>query len=80
MRLIEPAELAGPRETVNCPWTPGPTGVIQGKVIYADGAGGNLDGCAPFSTDQTGQIVAVDRGGCFFSDKIQNIEAAGGIL
>ncbi|MEO1335520.1 MAG: S8 family serine peptidase, partial [Myxococcota bacterium] len=62
-------------------WSGALTEVISGPVQYADGAGGNLDGCAAFTAGSlTGQIVMVDRGGCFFSDKIRNIEDAGGIL
>ncbi len=81
MNVIEPEESAGLKNAVKYPWTPDPAGLIQGPVQYADGAGGNLDGCAPFAAGSlAGQIVAVDRGGCFFSDKIRNIENAGGVL
>lgn len=81
MNVIEPEEDAGLYNAVKYPWTPDPAGTISGPVQYADGAGGNLNGCAPFDPDSlTGQIVAVDRGGCFFSDKIRNIEDAGGVL
>ena len=41
---------------------------------YADGAGGNLNGCAPFAAGSlTGLIVLVDRGACNFTTKIFNI-------
>jgi hypothetical protein len=75
------------------PWSTAPAGVISGPVQYGDGAGGALDGCStggdpnapsgaspfpPGSLD--GKIVIVDRGGCFFSTKIQNIEAGGGLV
>jgi subtilisin family serine protease len=80
MQVIEPAAEAGIKDAVKYDWTPDPTERIEGPVNYAVDSAGNLDGCAPFDTDLTGQIVAVDRGGCFFSTKIQNIEAAGGAL
>jgi hypothetical protein len=81
MNVIEPEAAAGLYDAVKYPWTPDPAGLIQGPVQYGDGAGGNLNGCAPFAPGSLGgKIVAVDRGACFFSDKIRNIENAGGVL
>ncbi len=81
MEIIQPAESAGLYEAVFQPWAKPQTDKISGIVTYGDGSGGNLNGCAAFAPGSlTGQIVAVDRGACNFSLKIQNIEAAGGIL
>ena len=80
MEVLEPAEDAGLYGAVKYSWTPDITETISGPVQYGDEGGINLDGCAPFVGDFTDQIVAVDRGGCFFSDKIRNIENAGGKL
>ena len=45
------------------PWSVPLTSVITGPVQYGDGAGGNLNGCAPFAPGSlTGLIVLVDRG------------------
>jgi subtilisin family serine protease len=55
--------------------------VIEGPVQYGDGAGGNLNGCARFPAESlAGKLVIVDRGDCFFSDKVRNIQDAGGVL
>lgn len=63
------------------PWSVAPAGVISGPVQYADGAGGNLDGCAPFAAGSlTGLVVLVDRGACNFTLKIKNIGDAGGAV
>ncbi len=63
------------------PWSVAPAGVISGPVQYADGAGGNLDGCAPFAAGSlTGLVVLVDRGACNFTLKIKNIGDAGGVV
>lgn len=62
------------------PWSVAPTGVISGPLQYGDGAGGNLDGCAPFTTDLSGLVVLVDRGGCNFTLKIKNVGDAGGVI
>ncbi|HEX6947480.1 MAG TPA: S8 family serine peptidase [Acidimicrobiia bacterium] len=81
MEVIEPAESAGFYEAVHQGWSAPLTAQIAGPVLYGDGAGGNLDGCEEFAPGSVeGQIVAVDRGTCNFSLKIQNIEAGGGIL
>lgn len=81
MQVTAPAESAGFYEAVHQGWSAPLTAPIAGPVQYGDGVGGNLDGCLPFEPGSVaGQIVAVDRGACNFSAKIQNIEAGGGIL
>ena len=63
------------------PWSVPPAGVISGSVQYGDGAGGNLNGCAPFAPGSlAGLVVLVDRGACNFSLKISNISQAGGAV
>ncbi len=62
------------------PWSMFPTEVIAAEVIYGDGAGNNLDGCAAFDADLTGYIVLVDRGSCNFTLKALNVQNAGGLV
>lgn len=62
------------------PWSVAPTSVVSGALQYGDGAGGNLDGCAPFTGDLSGLTVLVDRGACNFSLKISNVSQAGGAI
>jgi subtilisin family serine protease len=63
------------------PWSVPPAGLLAGPVQYADGGGGNLNGCAAFAPGSlTGMIVLVDRGGCNFTLKIKNVGDAGGIV
>lgn len=60
------------------PWSVDPAGVVGGELQYADGAGGNLDGCLPFAAGSlSGKTVLVDRGGCEFGTKIFNVGNAG---
>jgi hypothetical protein len=55
------------------------SGTIADPLQYGDGAGGNLNGCAPFAPGSlTGLVVLVDRGACNFTLKISNISQAGG--
>ncbi|MFZ2488871.1 MAG: S8 family serine peptidase [Anaerolineae bacterium] len=62
------------------PWSAFPTAAITGDVVYGNGDGTNLDGCAAFTADLTGKISIVNRGSCNFSLKTQNAEAAGAVM
>ena len=63
------------------PWSVAPAGTISGPAQYGDGAGGNLNGCAPFAPGSlTGLVVLVDRGACNFTLKISNVGNAGGVV
>ncbi|MEM7077232.1 MAG: S8 family serine peptidase [Pseudomonadota bacterium] len=79
MEVVEPAVAAGEYPGVRYSWSAEPASRIEALVQYGDLDNTNLDGCAPFANDLSGLIVAVDRGGCFFSDKVRNIQDAGGI-
>ena len=79
MEVLQPASIAGRYFAVFQPWSAPLTGVIQAPVQY--GAGGNLNGCAPFPAGSlAGKIVLVDRGFCTFTMKIFNIGNAGGLV
>jgi minor extracellular serine protease Vpr len=81
MDVLEPVPDAGSYGAVFQPWAAPLSGVIEGPVQYGDGAGGNLDGCVQFPAESlAGKLVLVDRGGCAFSDKVHNIQDAGGVL
>jgi subtilisin family serine protease len=81
LEVLAPAEIADIIQAVFQPWAAPLTATIEGPLQYADGAGGNLNGCAPFAEGSlTGKIVMVDRGGCFFSDKVRNVALGGGSI
>ena len=81
MTVLEPSPVKGDYPVIFQPWSAPLTKVIQGPAQYGDGAGGNLDGCVPFAAESLeGKIVVVDRGRCFFSAKIRNIQDSGGVL
>ncbi len=80
MNVVQPAADAGLYDAVKYPWTPDPAALLQAEVVYGDVDGDNQNGCAPYDGDFTGRIILADRGGCFFSDKVQNAEAAGAIV
>ena len=61
-------------------WSAELDGAVTAPAQYGDLDGTNLNGCAPFTGDLSGHIVLVDRGACTFSAKIQNIEAANGVV
>jgi minor extracellular serine protease Vpr len=81
MEITEPASIAGLYPAVFQPWSAPLTTVIEGPVIYGDGAGGNLLGCDPFAPGSLdGYIVLVNRGACNFTLKIKNVSEAGGLV
>ncbi|MFQ6030685.1 MAG: S8 family serine peptidase, partial [Dehalococcoidia bacterium] len=65
--VLEPRAAAGDYRAAFQRWSAPLTGPIEGPVQYADGSGGNRNGCAPFAPgSMEGKIVVVDRGACFF--------------
>ena len=53
---------------------------FTGSIQYGDGALQNTNGCEPFEEGSLeGKVVLVDRGSCFFSDKVLNAENAGAV-
>ena len=63
------------------PWSVLPTAPVEGPLQYANGAGGNLDGCAAFAPGSlAGKAVIVNRGGCNFTLKAKNVGDAGGVM
>ena len=46
--VLDPASVKGDYQAIFQPWSAPLSGVIQGPAQYGDGAGGNLNGCAPF--------------------------------
>lgn len=81
MQVLAPAAIAGDYPAVFQPWAAPLTAPIEAPVIYGDGAGGNLNGCAPFAPGSVaGYIVLIDRGACGFSVKIDNVGQGGGLV
>jgi minor extracellular serine protease Vpr len=81
MQIIAPANIAGSFPAVFQPWSAPLTTVIEAPVQYGDGAGGNLNGCAPFVPGSlTGKIGLVNRGACNFTLKVKNVGEAGGLV
>lgn len=81
MRVNSPASIAGDYLATFQPWSAPLTTAITAPLQYANGAGGNLNGCAAFPAGSlAGKIVLVDRGGCNFTLKIKNVGDAGGLV
>ncbi len=79
MELLSAGDTVAP--AVFQSWSVPLTEPISAPLQYADGAGGNLNGCLPFEPGSlTGRAVIVDRGACNFTLKISNISQAGGVL
>jgi len=81
MDVTAPDGIAGLYDAVYQPWSAPLLAPTYAPLQYADGAGGNLNGCAAFAPGSlTGLIVLVDRGACNFTLKIKNIGDAGGLI
>ena len=80
MEIKAPANIAGIYEAAFQSWSVAPSAPIEGPVQYADGAGGNLNGCAAFAPGSlAGKIVLVNRGACNFTLKLANISQGGAL-
>ncbi len=78
LQLINVGNLSGIPAVFQA-WSTPLGSAATGSVQHGDGAGGNLNGCAPFTPGSlSGLVVLVDRGTCFFTTKIFNIGNAGG--
>ncbi len=79
MTIVSPPVTPANRGAVFQTWSGALAATIEGAVLYP--AGANALGCNPFAAGSlAGRVVMVDRGVCNASVKIQNIQAAGGIL
>ncbi len=77
--VTAPASIVGLYDAVFQAWSVPLVSVVESPLQYGNGAGGNLNGCAPFAPGSlVGFIVLVDRGACNFTLKISNISQAGG--
>jgi subtilisin family serine protease len=78
---LAPASIAGTYDATFQLWSTPLAGVIEAPLQYGNGAGGNLNGCAPFAAGSlAGKIVLVDRGACNFTLKIKNVGVGGGLI
>ncbi|MEM1327899.1 MAG: M36 family metallopeptidase [Bacteroidota bacterium] len=76
-----PGSVAGVYETGAADFGPSIDSIpISGEVVLVDD--GSFDatlGCNEIVNDLTGKVAMIDRGGCFFSQKVWNAEMAGAI-
>lgn len=78
MRIVSPPATPADRGAVAQSWSGVLSSVIEGAVLFPTS---NVLGCVPFPAGSlAGRVVLVNRGICAASLKIQNIQAAGGIL
>ena len=80
LKVLVPPASAGSSEaqaaSFGAPLTGG--GGTTGKVVEVDdGVGVGTDACEPILNKLNGKIALIDRGGCAFTTKVANAEAAG---
>ena len=81
MDINSPASIAGTVDVQNASFGPSLTlaGTTGNVVLADDGTGATADGCEPLVNSVAGQIALIDRGGCTFTSKVANAQAAGAI-
>lgn len=82
LTVNSPASIAGPYTTGSAGFGPPiPTTPLTADIILVnDGSGTPTQGCSPtINAAVNGKIALVDRGGCTFVEKAQNVQAAGAV-
>jgi PA domain len=76
-----PASIAGSYEAQAASFGPAITlaGTTGNLLLVDDGVGAGTDACEAIVTDLSGAIALIDRGGCAFTTKVGNAQAAGAI-
>lgn len=74
LQITAPTGAAGVHEMAHFPWSGPYDSLIAGEAVHTLNTG-----CTPadFPAGVAGKIVVVDRGGCFFSDKVYYGQQAG---
>lgn len=84
VNVLEPLDIAGSYSTGLAGFGPPlpPGGLVGEVVLVDDGVGVTSDGCEPAylnANDLVGRIALIDRGSCFFTEKVKNAQDAGAI-
>jgi len=80
MEIITPVEVFYSYAVVHQTWSTPFDTLLEAPVQYGDGAGANLNGCAPFAPNSLhGKIVLLDRNACHMSLKLKNISEGGAL-
>jgi hypothetical protein len=72
-----PSSTAGTYGAAGASFGPSPTGTSGSLVVVNDGTQNPTEGCSPIIGFPAGAIALVDRGGCDFTVKVANAQAAG---
>jgi hypothetical protein len=80
VEVLTPKALKGSYEAQPASFGPPlrANGGLTGKMVTADdGVGIGSDGCEPIINNVSGKVALIDRGGCGFTQKVANAQAAG---
>jgi choice-of-anchor B domain-containing protein len=76
---IDSGPSAGTYQAAGANFGPAPAGVSGDVVLVDDGTGTTTDACESLVGFPSGAIALVDRGGCNFTVKANNVQAAGAV-
>lgn len=80
IRILRPKSIKGTLEVQGASFGPSlrVNGGMTGQVkLVDDGTGVGTDACEPIQNKLNGKIALIDRGGCAFTTKVLNAQAAG---
>ncbi len=80
LKVLQPKVLKGSYEAQAASFGQplGGGGGTTGQIVLADDSTGvGTDACEPITNNLNGKIALIDRGGCAFTTKVANAEAAG---
>jgi hypothetical protein len=80
IRILRPKSIKGTLRVQQASFGPPlrKNGGMTGQVkLVDDGVGAGTDACEPIQTNLNGKIALIDRGGCAFTTKVLNAQAAG---
>jgi photosystem II stability/assembly factor-like uncharacterized protein len=79
LTINSPASISGDYVAVKAAFGPSLTATgVSGDLVLADDAGSTL-ACNNFGPTATNKIALIDRGDCFFVDKVKNAQLAGAV-
>jgi Zn-dependent metalloprotease len=77
LTISSPPPIAGSYWAGHAAFNPRPPWSVEAEIAITTDASGNSDGCEALVGFPAGSIALIDRGSCYFRDKVVNAENAG---
>jgi Zn-dependent metalloprotease len=77
LTISSPPSIAGSYWAGHAAFNPPPPWSVEAEIALATDSSGNSDGCEALVDFPAGSIALIDRGSCYFRDKVVHAEDAG---